>query len=65
MKIVTGCLRKIEKINICMKLSKIGFLVTNENMGLCLYMKILQALTRQEKVASWYGYRSLFMDFLH
>ena len=24
--------------NICMKLAKIAFLVTNENMGLCLYI---------------------------
>ena len=37
---VTGCLRKIEKINICMKLSKNRFLVTNENMGLCLYIQL-------------------------
>ena len=35
---MTGCLRKIEKINICMKLVKIAFLVTDENMGLCLYI---------------------------
>ena len=34
----TGCLRKIEKINICIKLTKMKFLVTDENMGLCLYM---------------------------
>ena len=30
--------KKIEKINICMKLAKIAFLVTDENMGLCLYI---------------------------
>ena len=35
----TGCLRSIEKINICIKLAKISFLVTAENMGLCLCMK--------------------------
>ena len=35
---MTGCLRKIEKINICMKLAKKAFLVTDENMGLCLYI---------------------------
>ena len=38
MRMVKGCLRKIEKINICIKLVKIPFLVTNENMGLCLYI---------------------------
>ena len=32
----TGCLRKMEKINICIKLTKMEFLVTDENMGLCL-----------------------------
>ena len=42
MKMATGCLRKIEKINICMKLAKIAFLVTNENMGLCLYIQNLK-----------------------
>ena len=31
----------IEKINICMKLAEIAFLVTNENMGLCLYIYAL------------------------
>ena len=34
----TGCQRKIEKINICIKLTKNDVLVTDENMGLCLYI---------------------------
>ena len=34
----TGCLRRIEKINICIKLTKMKLLVTDENMGLCLYI---------------------------
>ena len=39
-KMVTGCLRRIEKINICINLTKIRCLVTDENMGLCLYIII-------------------------
>ena len=48
MKMVTGCLRKIEKINICIKLAKMCFLVTSENMGLCLYIlkKVISYLRR-------------------
>ena len=43
----------IEKINICIKLTKIGFLVTDENMGLCLYMPpriILKHLKIEQKL---------------
>ena len=37
----TGCLRRIENINICIKLTKNEVLGTDENLGLCLYMQDL------------------------
>ena len=41
---MTGCLRRIEKVNICMKLAKNDFLVIDENIGLCLYMSRIPKL---------------------
>ena len=48
-RMVTGCLKRIEKINICIKLTKL-LLVTNENMGLCLY--ILKTMSTHSKAAN-------------
>ena len=37
--------------HICMKLAKIAFLVTDENMGLCLYIYNTQAVARITRLA--------------
>ena len=45
---VTGCLRKVEKINILHEVCKNILLVTSENMGLCLFICWLQTYWKSE-----------------